>query len=88
MEIPDEIVETAITLKDQFFDLRGLSVYSCLGVGTLRDYIRAGRLPCFKLRGKIVVKRSEFDSWIEQYRHRKSQNLDVIVDGVMDELKS
>ena len=66
MILPDNIIEPAtISLKDQYFDLRGLSAYSALGVGTIRDYLKSGGLPCFKLRGKILIKRSEFDAWIE-----------------------
>ena len=88
MQIPDNIIETAISLKDQYFDLKGLSVYSAVSVGSLRDYLKSGGLPFFKLRGKILIKRSEFDSWLEKkYRANKKQNLDKIVDGVMDNLK-
>lgn len=72
---------------DKYFDLKGLSAYSALGVGTLRDHIRSGNLPCFKVKGKILVKRSEFDQWIENYRLNKKQDLDKIVDDVLDTLK-
>ena len=66
MILPDDITETGIMLKDQLFDLKGLSVYSALAVPTLRDYIKTGSLPCFKVKGKILVKRSEFDRWLER----------------------
>lgn len=87
MIIPDNIAETVITLKDQFFDLRGLSAYSAMGVPTLRDYIRNNKLPSFKVRGKILIKKSEFDSWIENFRINKTQDLDSLVDEIMDSLK-
>ena len=58
-------------MKDQFFDLRGLSAYSSLGVSTLRDYIRRGKLPYLKMRGKILVRKSEFDKWTEKFRIMK-----------------
>ena len=83
MILPDDITERAITLKDQYFDLRGLSVYSALGVGTLREYIREGALPCFKVKGKILVKQSEFDRWIEAHRMDKNKSIDSIVDEVV-----
>ncbi|MBU1023490.1 helix-turn-helix domain-containing protein, partial [bacterium] len=60
MIIPDNIIEPAISLKDQYFDLKGLEAYSALKVPTLRDYIKSGDLPCFKVKGKILIKRSEF----------------------------
>jgi hypothetical protein len=67
---------------DQYFDLRTLSNYSCLAVPTLRDYMREG-LPHFKLKGKILVKRSEFDGWIEAFRIAKDIELDDLVDDVI-----
>ena len=36
---------------------------------------------------KILIKRSEFDDWLEEYRLNKKQDLDGIVSGVMDSLK-
>ena len=85
--IPDDMTDTAIALKDQYFDLRGLAAYSSMAVPTLRDYISAGQLPCFKLKGKILIKRSEFDTWLEGYRLNKKQELQAIVDGVMEGLR-
>lgn len=67
---------------DQYFDLKSLSSYSCLGVPTLRDYMREG-LPHFKLKGKILVKRSEFDGWLESFRINKDHELGDLVDGVI-----
>ena len=88
MNIPDNIIEPAITLKDQYFDLRGLSAYCSLKVPTLRDHIRSGKLPCFKVKGKILVKQSEFDRWIEGYRDNRKQDLNNLVDDVLGSLKS
>jgi hypothetical protein len=80
MILPDKI-------NDQFFDLKGLEAYSALKVPTLRDHIRAGDLPCFKVKGKILIRRSEFDAWIEGYRLNKKQNLNNLVDDVLKDLK-
>ena len=87
MQIPDEIAAKTITLKDQYFDLRGLSAYSSLGVPTIREHIKLSGLPAFKVKGKLLVRMSEFDKWIEGYRQNKAQDLDVLVEGVMDELR-
>ena len=87
MILPDDIVEHAISLRDQFFDLRGLAVYSSLGVGTLRDHIKSGNLPCFKVKGKILIKRSEFDQWMEDHRLDKKKDINDIVEGVLNEFK-
>ena len=88
MHIPDEIADKTITLKDQYFDLRGLSAYSSLGVPTIREHIKLLGLPAFKVKGKLLIKMSEFDKWIEGYRQNKAQDLDSLVDGVMKELKA
>ena len=85
MIIPDDIAEPIIAFKDQFFDLKGLSAYCSLKVPTLRDYLKTG-LPYFKLKEKILIKRSEFDRWLEQYRVSRGQDIDNIVNGVMSDL--
>lgn len=71
--------------QDQYFDLPRLSEYSCLGVGTLRDYCRQG-LPHFKPKGKVLVKKSEFDAWIEQFRC-ENESVKDIVNEVIESLK-
>ena len=86
MIIPDGIVEPAITLKDQYFDLKGLSAYSSLKVPTLRDHIREDGLPYFKPKGKVLVKRSEFDGWMERFRGNRERKLKAVVDDVVDSL--
>ena len=73
--------------KAHFLDLRGLSKYSSLGIGTLRDYIRSAGLPHFKLKGKILVRVSEFDIWLESFRVDAKQGLNDIVNDVMESLK-
>ena len=72
---------------DRLLDLRGLSKYSSLGVPTLRDYLRSDGLPHFKLKGKILVRISEFDKWLESFRVDGKQRLDDIVKDVMESLK-
>jgi len=60
------------TPLDPFLPLRALASYSGLSVRKLRDYLDdAGHpLPCYRVGGKIVVRRSEFDGWIAAYRQR------------------
>lgn len=73
---------------DRLLDLKGLSEYSSLGIPTLRDYLRSGGLPYFKLKGKILVRLSEFNQWLESFRIDTKQHLNIIVNGVMKNLKS
>jgi hypothetical protein len=72
---------------DQYFDLKGLSQYASLGVGTLRDYLSAGDLPHFRLKGKILVRRSEFDQWLEGFRVEK-KDIRAIAGSILKKLKS
>ena len=88
MIIPNEIAQTAIVLKDEYFDFQGLSAYSKLGVSTLRGYINKMGLPGFKMNGKILVKRSEFDTWMERFRMNKERNLDSLADDVIKDVKA
>src|SRR2546423_972935 len=59
------------TLLDPFLSLRALADYSGLSIRTLRSYLDLAphlALPCYRVGGKILVRRSAFDTWIEQYR--------------------
>ena len=61
------------TTLDPFLSLRALADYSGLGVRTLRQYLELPpdqALPAYRLPGKILVRRSEFDAWIARYRTR------------------
>ena len=72
---------------ERLLDLKGLSEYSSLGVPTLRDYLRSDGLPHFKLKGKILVRVSEFDNWLESFRVNSKQALNDMVNDVMESLK-
>jgi len=86
--LPDDIAETKVILKDQYFDLKGLSAYSDLAVPTLRDYIQGDALPCFKVKGKILVRKSEFDLWIERFRMNKNKDIESIVNEALESIKN
>ena len=52
----------------EYMDLKALASYACMSVSCLRDYIHSGDLPAFKIKGKVLVKRSEFDAWMDSNR--------------------
>jgi excisionase family DNA binding protein len=88
MILPTGIAEvTTVTLADRYFDLQGLAVYSALSVQTLRSHIKKNHLPCFKVDGKILVKRSEFDRWLEAYRMNQDQDIDRKVAEILTAFK-
>ncbi len=73
------------TPLDPFLDLRALAAYSSLSVRKLRDHLDdAGHpLPCYRVGGKILVRRSEFDAWISVYRQQGRADVARIVEEVL-----
>ena len=74
--------------SDKYFDLKSLSEYSSLGVPTLRDHIRSEGLPHYKVKGKILVRQSEFDAWIDSFRVDPKFYPNGIADSIIDSLKN
>src|SRR3972149_11378470 len=81
-------------LGDPYLTIRALSVYSGIGVRTLRTYLegspgRPGRpLPHYRVGGKVLVRRSEFDAWIAAYRRVGTRpDLDAVVAKAMADLR-
>jgi hypothetical protein len=67
------------TPLDPFMPLRALATYSGLSIRTLRRFVElppGEALPCYRLPGKVLVRRSEFDAWIERYRSRGRPSLE------------
>jgi len=73
--------------EDQYLDLKTLAEYSCLSVRTIREYLSDADnpIPSFCLKRKILVKKSEFDRWMEGNRADDSE-IDNIVNEVMGEI--
>lgn len=69
---------------DRYLDLKTLAEYSSLSVRTLRQYLSDpdNPIPFFTLKRKILVKQSEFDSWMERFRTDINQ-LDKTVDEIL-----
>lgn len=72
------IVSSAL---DPFLSLRALASYSSLSVRTLRTYLTDPNhpLPCYRVGAKIIIRRSEFDSWLLHHRHVGSADVDRLV---------
>jgi hypothetical protein len=56
--------------KTGYFDLQALAAFSCCSVRWLRDRLADGThpLPYHRVEGKLLVKREDFDRWIDHYR--------------------
>ena len=68
-----------------YLSLRSLSVYAGLSVRTLRGYLShpARPLPHYRVGGKVLVKRSEFDLWVTTFREESTPRVDAIVEDVI-----
>lgn len=68
---------------DQWMDLTALSKHGCIGKTTLRSLIKNGELPACRAGGKILVRKSAFDSWLSR-RRIEPVNIGKIVEEVME----
>jgi excisionase family DNA binding protein len=70
---------------DPFLSLRALATYCGLSVRKLRDYLDdpLHPLPHYRVGGKILVRRSEFDAWISRYRQVGALDVNQIVGEVL-----
>ena len=78
---------------DRFLSLRQLAAYSGLSVRTLRGLVHRSvmPLPYYQVVGKILIRRSEFDAWMRQFRLAAKRmgdrsELDQMVDQVFSSL--
>lgn len=72
----------------EYFTLSELSVYSGLGIRFLREALKNPHhpLPHFRLNNKtILVSRSEFAEWLEQFRAGNKREVDQIVSEVLED---
>jgi hypothetical protein len=44
-------------------------------------------LPCYRVGGKILVRRSEYDAWVARYRQVGNPDLDRIVTETLRDLR-
>jgi excisionase family DNA binding protein len=72
--------------EDRYLSIRSLSAYAGMSVRTLRALLvrRHAPLPHYRIGGKILVRRSEFDQWAAEFRVvRPSIDLEAVVGDVM-----
>lgn len=78
------------TMLDPFLTLKALVAYSGIGLRRLYDLLSdpAHPLPHYRVGGKIVVRRSEFDGWMAAYRRLGRADVGAIVTGVLTDLRA
>ena len=77
---------------DRYLSLRELTKYAGVSIRTLRKYIsrdmKPSPLPHFKVgTGIVLVKQSEFDAWMQQFKSRDDDAFSDTVDELMEELR-
>ena len=75
----------SVNQSDAYLSLRALARYAGLSVRTLRKYLNraAHPLPHYRVGGKILVKRSDFDRWVDTFRVSESGRVERIFADVL-----
>lgn len=68
-------------VDDAYLPLTSLREYSGLSVQTLRGYLThpVHALPCYRIGGRVLVRRSDFDEWARQFRAAPTSAVDALV---------
>jgi lambda repressor-like predicted transcriptional regulator len=68
---------------DRYMSLRQLSQYSSLSQSTLRQLLT--EIPHTRVKRKIIVKRSEFDSWVRR-RRMQHERVSPFVENLLSKI--
>ena len=76
---------TVTPCAPEYLSLRSLSAYAGLSVRRLRDFLhdRIAPLPHYRIGGKVLVRRGEYDARAARFRSNQTPVVDRIVDDVM-----
>lgn len=76
-------------LDDAYWSLQTLSRYAGLSVRTLRGYLQhpVTPLPHYRVGGKILVRRSEYDAWARRFHQQGRPVLDQVVTDILGDLR-
>ena len=76
-----------VQIADAYLSLKTLAAYSGLSIRRLRGYLTTGAspLPFYRIGGRILVRRSDYDGWAGQFR-RDAVAIDALVDDILQDL--
>ena len=79
-------VGPSATLSKEWLGLRQLTEYADISERTLRAWIYSRRdpLPAAKVSGKVLVRKADFDRYLERHRVKPLQEVDL--DGIVQEV--
>ena len=74
----------------EWLDIRQLTQYAAVSERTLRAWIHAATnpLPASRVGNKILVRKRDFDSYLENHRIQASESLDRIVTEIVAEVSA
>ena len=74
----------------EYFTLKMLAAYSSSSIRWLRARLTdsTNPLPHYRIEGKILVRRGDFDQWLAAHRvEGRAHNLDVFVDSLVAQVQ-
>ena len=75
-----------------WMDLRDLTKYAAVSERTIREWIHLSQnaLPAVQVGKKLLVRRSDFDAWLENHQFRPIESINVsgLVNDLLSELGS
>jgi hypothetical protein len=83
-------VKVRMLTEPGYFDLQALAQYSCCSVRWLRNRLvdHYQPLPHYRVGGKILVKREEFDRWMTTFRMMQpAHDLAELVESVVSQIQ-
>lgn len=77
----DDAPNVSVRIDDAYLPLKALATYAGLSERTLRGYLTHAShpLPCYRIGGKVLVRRSEFDQWAARFRTVAATAVDALV---------
>ena len=79
------------TVQPEWLDLKAIEDYACVSERTIREWIHRPVNPLQASQaggGKILIKRSHLDAWLEAHPYQPIDSLDVeqVTDEIMQQL--
>jgi excisionase family DNA binding protein len=80
--------EHAIKIEPEWLSLKQVTQYASFCQRTIRSWIHSPTdpLPAVRVRGKILIRRSDLDAWLQRHRVKplEAVDLDAIVRDVLE----
>jgi hypothetical protein len=88
--VPEVVTEIPAPASgwDPFLSIPALVAYSSLSERMLRGFLRDPEhpLPHFRIGARVLVRRSDFDAWMQVFRHGDDVGAETIVARILDDL--